>query len=305
MYKLDYGIPTDKIESELRFGIEKGFFRAEGIDLSLKVVFGGPEIAAMYDSGTLRIGGIGSPPATTAIANGARFKIIGSGVRRRALQYMVVNSTINSWPDFKGKAVGVLSHGSCSYWFGRLVLQQNAIDPDRDVKMVGLGSQYANVVELIEFDELQAAVISELNVSIGEYRGAFRILKALTEQEYCPTMQWMVTVANLNLINGEPSLVSAVLRASRHSYHYAAEHCEEFARFCANYYGTDSTAMLRAVEREKGNLHYDCEIDVAGLDLAIDLQRHLGAFKSPIRAIDIIDLQFTPGDGTTVTLAAH
>ena len=186
MYRLDYGIPTDKIEAELRFGVAKGFFHAEGIDLSLQVVFGGPEIAALYDSGALKIGGIGSPPATTALANGARFKIIGSGVRRHALQYLVANSTINSWSDFRGKSVGVLSHGSCSYWFGRFVLQQNEIDPDHDVKLIGLGPRYQNVVDLIESNELQAAVISELNVSIGEHRGAFQILKALTEADYCP-----------------------------------------------------------------------------------------------------------------------
>lgn len=294
MYRLDYGIPTDKIEAELRFGVAKGFFRAEGIDLSLQVIFGGPEIAAMYDSGALKIGGIGSPPATTALANGARFKIIGSGVRRHALQYLVVNSTISSWSDFRGKSVGVLSHGSCSYWFGRFVLQQNEIDPDYDIKMIGLGPRYQNVVDLIESNELQAAVVSELNVSIGEYRGAFRILKALTEPEYCPTMQWMVTVANSKMIEEEPSLVAAVLRAARRSYRYAAEHREELAQFCADYYGVDAPTMLRALDRENENLHYDCEVDVAGLQLTIDLQRRLGAFASPMSASDIVDLRFAP-----------
>jgi NitT/TauT family transport system substrate-binding protein len=301
MYRLDYGIPTDKIEAELRFGIAKGFFDAEGIDLSLKVVFGGPEIAASYDSGALKIGGIGSPPATTALANGARFKIIGSGVRRHALQYLVANSTINSWSDFRGKSVGVLSHGSCSYWFGRLVLQQNEIDPDRDVNLIGLGPRYQNVVDLIESNELQAAVISELNVSIGEHRGAFRILKALTEADYCPTMQWMVTVANCKTIAEEPSLVAAVLRAARRSYNYAAEHRDEFADYCANFFGVDATTMLRALDREVDNLHYDCEVDVPGLQLTIDLQRRLGAFVSPMSASDIVDLRFIP---TAMSLAS-
>lgn len=294
MYRLDYGIPTDKIEAELRFGVAKGFFRDEGIDLSLQVVFGGPEIAALYDSGALKIGGIGSPPATTALANGAHFKIIGSGVRRHALQYLVANSRINSWSDFHGKSVGVLSQGSCSYWFGRLVLQQKGIDPDNDLKLIGLGPRYQNVVDLIETNELQAAVISELNVSIGEYRGAFRILKALTEPEYCPSMQWMVTVANCNTIEEEPSLVAAVLAAARRSYHYAAEHRGEFADFCAELFGVDATTMLRAIDREANNLHYDCEVDVPGLQLAIDLQRRLGAFVSPMSAADVVDLRFIP-----------
>ena len=34
---VEYGIPTDKEALPLRLGIERGFFRDEGLDLSLKV----------------------------------------------------------------------------------------------------------------------------------------------------------------------------------------------------------------------------------------------------------------------------
>ena len=50
-HSISYGVPTDRCGLQLRLGIEKGFFREEGIDLSLRVVFGGPEIAAEIDSG--------------------------------------------------------------------------------------------------------------------------------------------------------------------------------------------------------------------------------------------------------------
>ena len=43
---VEYGVPTDKCALQLRLGIEKGFFADEGIDLAIRVVFGGPEIAA-------------------------------------------------------------------------------------------------------------------------------------------------------------------------------------------------------------------------------------------------------------------
>jgi ABC-type nitrate/sulfonate/bicarbonate transport system substrate-binding protein len=297
--KLEYGIPTDKIGTEVRFGIAKGFFREEGIDLSVRVIFGGPEIAAMYDSGELKIGEIGSPPGTTAIANGARFKIVGSGVRRRALQYLVVDSTINSWNDLRGKSIGVLSKGSCSYWFARLLLEMNGLDPDRDAEVIGMGSQYADVVDRFESGDLHAAVISELNVSIGEYRNAFRIMKALTEPEFCPTMQWMVMVANNGFIEQEASLLSALMRACLRSYHYSAANPGEFADFGADFYGVDKSTILRSIERERDDLHYDCEVDMPGLDLAIDLQRRLGAISSTIGAGDMTDLRFLSGTSVT------
>ena len=77
---ISYGVPTDRCGLQLRLGIEKGFFREEGIDLSLRVVFGGPEIAAELDSGRLHIGELGTPPGLTAI--GRRRAVQGRRQRR-------------------------------------------------------------------------------------------------------------------------------------------------------------------------------------------------------------------------------
>src|ERR1700737_1368075 len=96
---LPYGIPTDRCGLQLRLGIEKGFFREQGIDLDLRVVFGGPEIAAELDAGRLRVGELGTPPGLTAIAKGARFKVVGSGVRRRGVQYFVARPQHSAWAD--------------------------------------------------------------------------------------------------------------------------------------------------------------------------------------------------------------
>jgi ABC-type nitrate/sulfonate/bicarbonate transport system substrate-binding protein len=176
-----------------------------------------------------------------------------------------------------------------------LVLQSNGIDPDKDVRIIGLSERYAQVVDLMESDEIHGAVISEMNVSIGEYRQAIQIFKTLTEPAYCPTMQWMVVVANLAVIEEEPALISAVLRASRRGYRYALNNRDEFARFGAKQLGIDVATMIRSIGREEHDMHHDCEIDMAGLDLAIELQRKLGAFTSPLRAEDITDLRHLKG----------
>ena len=148
--KIEYGIPTDKEAIQLRLGIERGLFRELGLDLSLRVVFGGPEVAALYSAGELKVGELGSPPATTALSKGANFKIVGSSVRRRALQYFVVAPSIRDWEDLRGKTVAALSVGSCSYWFARMVLERHGLDPDSDVSLIGLGRRYPDVVELFK-----------------------------------------------------------------------------------------------------------------------------------------------------------
>ena len=293
--KLEYGIPQDKGATHLQFGLQKGFFRDEGIDLSFRIVFGGPEIAACYDSGALKIGEMGTPPATTALAKGASFKIVASGVRRRALQYLVVRPDIAEWNDLRGGAVGVLSKGSCSYWFARLVLASHGLDPDADARIIGLGSRHPQVLDLLSSGELQAAVISEPSVAIGEYGGVLRLFKALNEPEYSPSMQWSVVIASADAIEKEPNMVAAVLRACRRSYHYAADNEDEFIDFGVRQYDVDRSTFARSISRERENLHYDCQIDETGLDIAIDLQRRLGAFEAPLSVREITDLRFVPG----------
>jgi NitT/TauT family transport system substrate-binding protein len=301
---LEYGIPTDKEALQLRLGIARGFFRAEGIDLALKVIFGGPEIARAYDTGVLKIGELGSPPAVTASGRGARFKIVASSVRRRAVQYFVAAPAIGDWHDLRGKSVAALSIGSCSYWFMREVLQRHGLDPDRDLKIVGLGERYPHVVDLFRSGELAGAVLSEPNVSIGEGSGAYRVMAGLTDPAFCPDMQWSVVVAGAAAIANEPELIRAVLRGCQKSYHYAADHRDEWIAFGAEYFGIERATMAKSIEREGGGLHFDGAIDMPGLQQAIDLQVRLGALKQPMPARDIVDLRFVPAPLAAVARVA-
>jgi len=294
LQSIEYGVPNDKEGIQLRLGVEKGFFRDEGIDLRLRIVFGGPEIAAAYDSGAMIVGELGSPPAITAMAAGARFKIIASGVRKHAVQYFVARPDVAQWSDLKSRTAAALSIGSCSYWFMRLVLQQKGLNPDRDVRIVGLGERYPKVLELFKQRELDAAVISEPNVSIGEAQGLFRIMQALTDDEFCPTMQWSVVVANFGAIDAQPEVLRAVLRASKRTYDYCVSHPDEWARFAADWYEVDFSTMVHANQRELKDLGWDCRPDLSGLEQAVALQKRLGAVKAPIDASDIVDLRFLP-----------
>lgn len=292
MIALDYGIPTDKEGLQLRFGVERGFFRDEGIDLNVRIVFGGPEIAAAYDSGSLKLGELGTPPCITAISKGACFRIVASGVRGRAVQYLVAAPTVRDWPDFRGRKVAALSIGSCSYWFARLVLQSHGLDPDRDAEVVGLGPRYPQVLDLFRSGELQGAVISEPNVSIGEATGLFRVQQPLTDDAYCPTMQWSIVVAHPRFTAEQPELVRAVLRATARSNRYCEDHPDEWAAYGAKLFGTDRATMMRSIERERPWLNLDGAIERTPLEQAIDLQLRLGAIKTKLRAEDIVDPAF-------------
>lgn len=293
-FVIEYGVPTDRCGLQLRLGAHKGFFRDEGIDFDLRIVFGGPEIAAEFDSGRLSIGELGTPPGLTALASGARFKIIGSGVRRGAVQYLVVNPRFVEWSDLRGSNLGVLSRGSCSDWYMREVLKHYAIDPETDVTIHGLGPRYPQIFKLLTNGELDGAIISEPHVSLGEQAGLFKIWLGMNKLDFVPRMQWTIAVANNDMLAKEPNLIAAILRACQRSYRYAADNRDEWAEFGARHYKISRETMMRSIDREFGDLHFDCAIDFEGLEAAVALQRKLGAIDAPLPFANIIDARFAP-----------
>jgi ABC-type nitrate/sulfonate/bicarbonate transport system substrate-binding protein len=290
---LTYGVPTDRCGLQLRLGIEKGFFRDAGIDLELRVVLGGPEIAAELDSGRLLVGELGTPPGLTAMANGARFKIVGSGVRRGAVLYFVAGKRFSTFAELKRARLGVLSKGSCSDWYMRELLRHRGLDPETDVTIVGLGQRYPQVLTLLSEGDLDGAIIAEPHVSMGEAAGYFNVWLGVNSCDFAPRMQWTIMVANDDLLLHEPDLVSRVVSGCRRSYRYAAKQRAEWIDFGARYFRIPPSTMAKSVGRELPDLHFDCEVDMEGLAAAVAVQQRLGSVTASLRLNDIVDPRFT------------
>ena len=289
MKSLTYGAPTDKCGITVRLGVEKGFFRDEGIDLEVKVIYGGPELAAAYSSASIPIGEMGSPPCITAISKGANLMIVGSGVRRKAHMYLAVRSDIEGWQNLKGKRIGLLSRGSCPEWFLRAMLLARGMDPEKDVSFVGLSSDYARVVEVVREGRIDAALAVEPAISEGEAEGLFKVWGAVYEDPAVPQIQWIVRVGNRDFVRRERPLVDAVLRACRRSSRFAADNVDEWIDFSARHYRLPRQVMAKAVHRDLPHLHFDGDLDLAGLRQVVDLQRKLGAVNRPLELKDILD----------------
>jgi ABC-type nitrate/sulfonate/bicarbonate transport system substrate-binding protein len=285
---LTYGAPTDKCGITVRFGIEKGFFRDEGIELSMRVIYGGPELAAAYHSGEIPVGEMGSPPCVTAISGGADIAVIGSGVRRKAHMYLAVPQSVRGWPDLKGKKIGLLSKGSCPDWFLRAMLRDRGIDPDSDLSIVGLNNDYARVVDVVAEGRIDAMLAVEPAVSVGEARGLLKVLQAVYEDPAVPQIQWIVRVANRGFLAKNRGLVDALLRACNRSAKYASENVEAWIDFSAAHYKLERPVMATAIRRDLPHLHFGGELDMQGLERVLELQKSLGGLKRPITLKEVL-----------------
>ncbi|MGI9478137.1 MAG: ABC transporter substrate-binding protein, partial [Hyphomicrobiaceae bacterium] len=217
LHKIKYGVPSGNDALTVRFGIEEGIFAAEGIELTMEVVFGGPEIAAAFDSGAVQIGSLGSPSGIPAMAAGSRFRVIASGCRQKPHMYLGVGKNIRSYDDLKGKRIGLLSIGSCPSWIVHKILAHHGVSAESDVELVPLHDQYPRIIEIMADGGFEACLATEPNLSIGEDKGILDIWAAAYEPQYLPQFQWIVRVANLDLIAQQPDTIEAVLRGCRAS----------------------------------------------------------------------------------------
>lgn len=286
MSKIEYGVPTDRSGVDVRFGIEKGFFAEDGMDVSVRVIFGGPEIAAAFDSGELKIGELGTPPGITAIGRGLRFKIIGSGLCRGVGLFFLVNAELKDWSDLKGRTLGALSIGSCSYWYLKEMLSQHGLDPDRDVVVRGLGPDYPRQLELFERGEIVALLSPEPNGTIGEAKGLVNVWGNVLSLANVPQLQWSIQVANQDFLHDHPDIVRRFLKTTQRAARYLRDHVDEAIAFNEGLFNLPHDLAVKSVMRERPTLHFDGQLDRAGLQQAIDLQRHLGAIddRKPLNA---------------------
>ena len=292
MRQVTFGTPSNNDALSVRFGINEKVFEQRGIDLEMRTVFGGPALANAFDTGEIGIGSLGSPSGLVPLAAGARFKVIASGCRQRAHMYLGVRKGIDSYAGLKGCRIGVLSIGSCPSWIVHRMLTHHGLDANTDVEMVPLHERYPRIIELMAAGDLDACLVTEPNLAIGEAKGILDIWAAAYERPYLPDFQWIVRVANDELLRREPQLVGTVLDGCNASAKLALQERSAFVAFVAAYYNTTEEAVDAAMLRELPHYQVDGALDLAGLETAVQVMFDLGGIDRLLPVDSFCDMRF-------------
>ena len=287
-----FGTPSNNDALTIRFGCQQGVFERLGIDLEIKTLFGGPAIAEAFDTGTIGIGSLGSPSGLVPLANGARFKVVASGCRQAAHMYLGVRVGVDDWTAVRGSRIGVLSIGSCPSWIVHKILTVHGLDPVRDVELVALHEAYPQIVDWVANGQLDACLVTEPNLSIGEARGVLKIWAAAYEPQYLPDFQWIVRVANEALLKRDPDLVATVLEGCDLASRLAVAEPEAFTAFIAHYYGTPVDAVRPAIARELPRYRTDGTLHLSGLEMAVQIMHDLAGIGRRLSIDSFCDFRF-------------
>ncbi|HEY1269418.1 MAG TPA: ABC transporter substrate-binding protein [Candidatus Binatia bacterium] len=139
--KLERALLTHSSESisiaPLLYGIEKGLYKREGVDLQFRILRGDLAISAMVSSRDVDyIYGAGT--AFLAAVRGAPVKILSHDFKSVLFYFM--GQPGKSAKDLKGKKVAISSIGGTGFASTRAVLKAMGLDPDKDVTYIVIGA---------------------------------------------------------------------------------------------------------------------------------------------------------------------
>lgn len=289
-----YGAVTDHAALLARFGAAAGFFAREGIDLTVREVYGGPEMSAAVERGDIDVGEVGTPPGLTAIGEGRKIRIVGSALDRGLAFFLIARPEIRDWSEFRGRTVAALSKGSCGYWYMRDILEQHGIDPDRDVTFRHLGADFDRQLEFLERGEIDAILSGGTFVALGEALGIVNNWGPPQHLADVPAIQWSIQIASEAFIAREPSLLADTLEIVRWTGRHVRDNPDEWRAFVQKLFGIDEAIAARAIAYDLPYLHFDGQIDLPGLERALDLQHRIGSTPRRLAVDEVVDLRYQP-----------
>ena len=140
----------------LTYGIERGFYRKEGVDLQFRILRGdlaissmvsGKEVDYIYGAGT----------AFLAAVRGAPVKILSHDFKS-VLFYLMAQPAVRSAKDLKGKKIAVSSLGGTGAASARACLKALELDPDKDMTFIVIGAASVRMAAM-ESGSVEAAIM--------------------------------------------------------------------------------------------------------------------------------------------------
>src|SRR5689334_1033871 len=126
---------------------EKGFFRQQNINVEFVPFRGGPNLVKAVIAGEILLGAAGATDILVFREAGMPLKMVATQTEGNHFTFNVAPE-LQSVAELKGKAIGCTSIGSTTWVFARMFAKAQGWDPDKDVKVVGLGGLDAQIAAL-------------------------------------------------------------------------------------------------------------------------------------------------------------
>jgi NitT/TauT family transport system substrate-binding protein len=273
----------------LNFGLKKGFFAEQGIDLKIVSLPSGPACVTAAASGEADLGVVGSP-ILVGIAAGVPITIVASPPHAGENFLLISKPQYKSFAELKGKAVspGNVGGGSSDAF---LMIAKAKGFKSSDFQLVNSGAS-ANSLAALQAGRVEAIIGSELVGVKAELEGFGKILERA--EEYFGHYQHSFIFASHLFIKEKPDAVRGFLVAYRKTLEYIKAHPDEAIRFAVTELQQDEQPYRKVYGKEIPTWDTSGKIDFVGTDNAIKILKELGDINPQVQitAKQIVDERF-------------
>jgi NitT/TauT family transport system substrate-binding protein len=199
---------------------EKGYFEAEGYDVSLLAVGGSNEAALQVSAGNAEVGAASPGVAIIGIQSGQLkiryyYDLYYANIWSVAV---LPESPIKSLADLKDKKLGVQSMGSAGTTFAKAFVKEAGLDPTKDISFlpIGLGAQAVTSVrqKLVDGVIFWDAALAKLAFSGLK-------LREVPAPERLRTLPDVGLLARTDTIEKNPAMLVGIARAVAKGYDFS------------------------------------------------------------------------------------
>jgi NitT/TauT family transport system substrate-binding protein len=262
-----------------------GLFARHGLDAELTYVASGPTSIQSLVGGDLQFV-IGAAPApAAAYANGAPVQILLGWLPSLDLLFMV-DPSISSPEQLRGKAIGVTRLGGLPHVAARLALKHWGLDPDGDVQYLQMGGTPEILSGMQQGIVVGGAYAHPTNLRAQQL--GFRVLGDFAEMGI--PYQSGVVVGMQPYVEANPEVARRIARAITEAIKVSFTDDETTVAAVANYTRVDDPALLQeSLRRYRGVGQRVPYPSLAGLQTVLDEVAESDPRARAVRPEDLVN----------------
>ncbi len=261
---------------------KRGFFKDEGLDVELIRMNANVSITALATGDidyTMIFGSV-----VRAAVRGLPMKVVASFMDS-STHTLIARPEFKSIRELRGKTLGVSSFGATADVAARMMFQKSGIDPEKDIKIIALGSDRARFSALKE-GIVDVAVISPPADVEGKKMG-FNVVGRAYEMFSFP---FVGLGANTKKIKERPDEVKRAIKVLIRANRYITANRDGAIQTLAEWSRSDRENAAASYDGTVKVFNADGSIPDSGLKLVIDQSRQALKVDRPVAPEEVADL---------------
>jgi len=263
---------------------QKGFFKEENLDV--EIIRMNPNVAIT----ALATGDVDYCQLFGAVVGGA---IAGLPVR-------IVAGFLDNWPmtliaqpefkslkDLKGRTLGISSFGATPDVAARLMMKQGGIDPEKEIKVLALGSDAARLTALKQ--RLVDVIVVSPPADAQMEKQGYKILARAYELFNFP---YLGLGTHMGKIKERPDEIRRTIKATIRANRFIRDHRDEAVRTLIAWGKVEREFAYASYDALRNLFNADGAVPEDGLKLVIDQARRSAKVTREVLPGEVVDLSF-------------